>query len=422
MGRRADRTVLKSFMWNLFGFSFAILLLASSGEGTDWPQFQRDETHSGLCTDEVLLIPQIKWSADLYSVSATPIISSGLVYALTDNGSLSAMDKKTGEMRWRSQINGWTLQTSTPTCNGDKIFAATDSGVLAAFNASNGRKLWSRSLTNKRFEGPLTCSEGLIYLGEGSAYGKSQKRYFCFDEDGDEIWNITRNTTGYQWCGACVAGDYLIFGENDGVLLSVDRRIGKVADKLNLNNRSRLSFAKADSGRIRASASFHDDYVYTTSESSPCIGYAWKIGFDTKSGLFENRGWSSLVGFSTSTPVVFKGRVYLGAGEHGHPGEIICLDDSSGKEIWSYPLDAGVKASPALSLNGDRVRICFTTARVNGSVYCLEDAGDKGLLMWESNPPDDGYILGGVAISDGLIYFGTEGGKLYCLGEAPFRS
>jgi hypothetical protein len=44
----------------------------------------------------------------------------------------------------------------------------------------------------------------------------------------------------------------------------------------------------------------------------------------------------------------------------------------------------------------------------------MDDHADK---VWEYNPPDDdGYILQGAAVSDGFVYFGTNGDKLYCLG------
>jgi outer membrane protein assembly factor BamB len=423
MQSRIDKAFVKIWTWTAFKVALLILLIMADVAGSDWPQFQRDESHFGLCMDEVPTKPQILWSADLLRADVTPIISCDKVYVLSGNGLLSALDKMTGELLWQSQMEGWVFQTSTPACSGDSVFAATDSGILEAFNASSGRRMWSRNLTNKRFEGPLTYSEGRIYLGEGSAYGKALKRYFCFDEIGDEIWNVTRNTTGYQWCGACTSGEYIIFGENDGHILSVNRESGSLVDELNLSDRSRLSFARSDHGRIRASVSCHENHVYTTSESSSDNGYAWKIGFDPRSGRFENRGWSSFVGFSTSAPVAANGRVYLGTGEHGHSGKMVCLDDTSGEEIWSYFLPAGVKASPALSGKGDQIRICFTTAQVNGSIFCLEDTGDKARLIWELNPPDEGYILGGVAISDGLVYFGTEGGqkygKLYCLSEGP---
>jgi len=407
----------------IFNIVIIFYIFFSSGNigASDWPQFQKDGLHSAISTDEVPGHPSILWSADVPRVDASPIVSSGLVYVQAGNGSLSAFDKQSGDLKWHSQMDGWIFQTSTLASNGEAIFAATDSGILAAFIAQTGEELWNRSLTDKRFEVPLTYLDGRIYLGEASAYGTGEKKYLCLFENGSECWNFTTQTKGYMWCGACTCGEYLVFGQNDGKLLSLNRSSGVMADELNLNDCSRISFSQPNPGRIRASVACTGESIYTTSEASAQEGFAWKVGFDRKTGRFEDRGWSASVGFSTSTPAVVGDRVYLGTGEHGHPGALVSLDDTSGRLIWSYPVDAGVKSSPSISIALKMPRVLFTTSQVNGSVYCLEDGGDKAEMLWRLNPPDNGYILGGVALSDGRVYFGTEGdqhyGKLYCLGD-----
>ncbi len=403
-------------------FLMVLFLTAiSTSCASDWPLFKGDVFNSGLSPDRVPDNPDILWVADIQRMETTPIVSSGLVYTLAGNGSVWAFDKESGDLKWMTQMDGWVFQMSPLASSGDTIFAATDSGVLAAFDSLTGQELWKHDLTDKRFEAPLTYMDGRLYLGEGSAYGSGQKRFFCFDEDGKECWNISADTKGYLWCGACRAGDYLVFGQNDGLLLSVDRSSGRVADRLSLNDSSRLGFSQKDQGRVRASVAFKDGYVYTTSEVSAEEGFAWKIGLDNKTGKFLDKGWCSPVEFSTSTPSIYNGRVYVGLGEHGHPGALACLNDSSGDLIWSYPVEAGVKSSPSVSTDGKVPRILFTTAQTNGTVYCLEDKGETGELLWKLNPPDDGYLLGGVSISDGRVYFGTEGdqhyGKLYCLAD-----
>ncbi len=391
----------------IFGWAFA----------SDWPCFQGDDTNSGLTMDDLPTDPQVMWSVDLHRIDVTPIIASDRVYVLAENGTLWALDKLTGDAIWNAKMDGWIFQTSTPALAGGRIFAATDSGDLAAFDARTGEEVWTRSLTDRRFEVPIASFDGRIYLGEGSAYGRGEKRYFCLDEGGDEVWTLSRDTTGYMWCGAAVAGDYLVYGSNDGLLLSVDRKTGRLSDLLDLSDGSRIDFAASDPGRIRASVSYKDGFVYTASEFSAEGGYAWKVGFDEDDGSFENLGWSSPVGFSTSTPAVYNGRVYLGVGEHGYPGALTCLNDSTGDVIWSYPVDAGVKSSPVISAAEECPRIVFTVAKVNGSIYCIEDGGSEPRLLWRFDPPDDGYILAGAAVSDGRVYFGTEKGLLYCLSD-----
>ena len=407
-------TCIRHPIWT---FAALLLFVVSFSAAEDWPQFQRDATKSGLTGDNVPIKPAVIWSADLQSVDLQPIICLGTVYVLAGNGTLWALDEVTGGVIWKSQMDGRAFQSSTPACDGERIYAASDTGDLAAFDARTGEMIWTDHLTDKRFECPVTYADGRIFLGESIAYGKGLKRYFSFDRDGNEYWNATAETSGYLWNGASVAGDFVIWGDNDGMLVSVNLTDGTIVDELDLRDESRISFAKEDAGRIRSSVSYKDGYVYTSSEFSLNIGYAWKIGFDQTTGLFEDDGWGTAVGFSTSTPVVYNGRAYLGVGEHGQLGELVCLDDSSGELIWSYPLDGGVKASPAVSVNDGEVRICFVTAKVDTSAYCIEDTGREGELRWSFNPPDKGYAVGSVAISGGSVYFGTDSGTLYCLSD-----
>ena len=384
---------------------------------SDWPQFQGDVMNSGLTGCDVPESPRIIWSSDLVRVDVPPVVVGGSVYLLAGNGTLWSLDKETGGVSWTAQMDGWVFQTSTPAFCDGRIFAATDSGDLAAFDAETGELLWSRHITEKRFEAPITCHDGRIFLGEGSGRGKANKRYFSFDANGTQVWNLTTETGGFQWCGASVVGNYLVFGDHGGVLRSVRIEDGDLVDELRLDDGSRIDFAREDGGRVRSSATSRNGWIYTASEFSAERGYAWKVGFEEEGGTFENQGWSSPVGFSTSTPAVADGRVYLGVGEHGHPGALVCIDDATGDMIWSYPVEAGVKSSPVVSRSGDRTRIIFATARVGGSIYCIEDAGTDPALLWRFDPPDGGYILAGVAVSQGGVYFGTEEGQFYLLSD-----
>ena len=422
-GARMWVSALHSIRSDSMRIIFIILLsiVFCSASASDWPSFKKDGLNSGITSDPVPDHPVIIWSAIVQRLETTPAVSSDLVYALGGNGSVFAIDRDTGQLSWQSQLEGWVFQTSAPASSGGKIFAATDSGLLAALDGRTGEVLWKKKITDKRFELPIGCIDCRLYLGEGSAYGKGPKKYFCYFENGSLCWNLTKITHGYQWCGACEAGGYLVFGGNDGFLCSVNRSCGAPVDEVNLSDSSRLSFFRENPGRIRASAAFRNGYVYTTSELSAQEGFAWKVRLNNSTGRFEDLGWSTPVGFSTSTPSVCNGRVYLGTGEHGHPGAMVCLNDSSGEQIWSYPVSAGVKSSPSVSTAKKNPRILFTASEINGSVYCLEDLGNSARLLWKLNPPDDGYILGGVAISDGQVYFGTEGdqhlGNLYCLAD-----
>ena len=415
-------------------YAVALLALALTGlysvmacgvsAASDWHQFQKDETNAGVTHDAAQTSdPELVWNIRTDGINVPPIIAGDLVYVYDANGTVRAIDRKNGSLVWSSEtFTG--LQTSTPAYGDGRLFVASGSGDLYAFDAATGRRLWDECVTDRNFECPVTYHDHRIYVGEGLSGGVATKYYYCYDEDGNELWkHATNSTAGFLWCGASVAGDYLVYPVHEGRLVSVHLENGTLKDEVDL--RCGLSFSRSDLGRIRASVAYHDGYVYTTSERTQAIGYVWKVGFED--GKFIDRGWSSLIGFSTSTPVINDGRVYVGQGGHEHSsGNLACLNDSEGVLIWQYTVPCGVKSSPALSIGGDGsdgsdgggVHIYFTIAKNNGSLYCLRDRGTSAELAWAYNPPDDGYILQGAAISDGLVYFGTGGGYVYCVGEA----
>jgi outer membrane protein assembly factor BamB len=388
----------------------------------NWHQFQKDETNIGITHSPAPPEePTLAWSrftstSFCNGIDVTPIIAENMVYIYAANGSIWAFDKTNGDLIWMNETTGGFLQTSTPAYGDGKIFVATNSGDLFAFNATLGEELWNVHVTDRNFECPVTYANHKIYIGEGLKGGVTTKYYYCYDENGAEVWkHATDNTAGFLWCGASMVGDYLVFATHEGKLLSLYKNNGTLTDEVDLT--SELSFSRHDLGKIRASVTYHDGYVYTTSENGQPLGYVWKVGFDADNGTFIDDGWSTPNGFSTSTPVVYDEKVYVGQGEHGFTGNLTCIDDSSGEIIWSYPVSGGVKSSPALSIQGGKLYIYFTASKItanNGSLYCLNA---DGTLAWEYNPPDDRYILQGAAISEGFIYFGTDSGYIYCIKE-----
>ena len=392
--------------------ALACLAGVSAADTDGWHQFQKDALNTGITPDAAPRTdPELVWSMQTGAIDVPMIIAGDLVYVYDANGTIRAFDKRNGDLVWRNETSSWRLQSSTPAYGNGKIFVAERNGDLYAFDAATGDHLWKAHVTDYALACPVTYYDHRIYVGE--SYCEAPCRYFCYDENGTMVWSSSAATAGaFEWCGAAVAGDYIICPDSSGNLISLFRENGTKRDDINLADNCSVSFARPDPGRIRASVSYHDGYVYVTSEDSPTVGYVWKVGFED--GLFVDSGWSTEIGFSTSTPVIHDGRVYVGQGEHGYSGNLTCLNDSTGTIVWSYPVPAGVKSSPAISTGDDGVYIYFTTAMGNGSLYCLHE---DGTLAWEYNPPDDGYILQGAAISDGLVYFGTNCGYVYCIGR-----
>ena len=401
----------------------SVMPLSAAALDSNWHQFQKNEINIGVtCSPSPTEDAELAWSAFTYGsemgngIDVTPIIAGDMVYIYAANGSIWAFDKTNGDLMWKNETTEGMLQTSTPAYGDGKIFVAANSGDLFAFNATTGDELWNVNVTDGNFECPITYFDHKIYIGEGLGGGVTTKYYYCYCDNGTRLWShATENTAGFLWCGASVVADYLVYATHEGKLISLYKENGTLTDEVDLT--SDLSFSRSDLGKVRASVTYHDGYVYATSEKGQSVGYVFKVGFNN--GTFIDDGWSTANGFSTSTPVVYDGKVYVGQGEHGFTGNLTCLNDSTGEIIWSYFIDAGVKSSPAIAIQDGKPYIYFTGAKMDGALYCLNA---NGTLAWEYNPPDKGYILQGAAISGGFVYFGTDAGYIYCLKERPLST
>ena len=383
----------------------------------DWPQWQRDTNHSAvLATDEPVIDPELDWTYNGGSgINVSPLIVGDVIYTFNNAGQLSAIDKYTGTLIWKNSTDVSTsLQSSIPAYGDGKLFVATNDGQIYAFDASTGERQWSvKPSIGRNFECPITYYDRHIFIGEGLAGSVTTKYYYCYDDLGNQIWKYeAKRTSGFIWGGAVVVGDYLVFPVFEGRLVSVYRNNGTVSDEVDLTDSSEISFARSDLGRIRSSVTYNNGHVYSTSENGQDVGYLFKTAF--VNGKFLNSGWSTSITFSTSTPVVYDGRVYVGNGGHGDPsGNINCINDADGSMMWSYQVYSGVKSSPTIAVSGDDIYIYFAVSfGTDDMVFCIDGKGD---LVWEYDPQDGAYILQGLALSSDAVYFGTNSGTLYCL-------
>lgn len=388
---------------------------------SDWDQFQRNAEHNAV-TDSAApdKNPGIRWKYFTYATDAAcggcgidvpPLVHGDHVYTFAANGSVWALNKTNGALVWKQNTTPGSLQTSTPAWGDGRLFVATASGDLYCFDADDGTPLWNRHVTDGNFECPVTYDDHRVYLGDGLKNGVETKYYYCYADNGTLLWkHANDNSSGFCWSGAAAVGNHIIYTTFEGNLTSLNRTTGKVAGIKSL--KTDFTFSKSDAGCFRTSVVHHDGWLYVTSESGQTTGYCFKVKLNTD-GTFADEGWSSPIGFSTSTPTVVDGRVYLGHGEHGNPGALICLNDADGRELWHVDTDAGVKSSPAVSVVDGKTLIYFTDAKNDGELYCVDG---NGTLLWTFNPPDDtAYVLQGAAVSDDCVYFGTDAGYLYCI-------
>ncbi len=424
-----------------------IAAMASVAVATDWPQFQKDEIATGWTTDcaPVNGPPTLAWwkhtsGTGMGGIDVTPIVGDGDVYVLDYRGYLWSFDAITGAENWHTNCAAGTagiFEVSTPAYHDGIIYVAVSggdeqqgAGRINAVYASNGviREYRDYGLDTYQINTPVRYADGKVYFGNwkgGAHHTDDYGTYYCVNaaDVSDLIWSRTAPyKTGYYWAGAAIVGDYVIYGDDRANVTCLNKDTGAFVDYINVSEACGVTPVE----EIRSSIVWNEDtgrIYFTGKKSSPLSGHAYAVSFSAATGdLGGSCDWVRDISYSTSTPVVYNGRVYvLMGGMYGGDGKVLkCLNAANGYLLYTYDIPNGAsQASPAVSVWNGHMYIYFTTNMNNGSAYCVEDTGTEFVQCWEWNPPapDNQYILQGMAISDGFVYFGTDYGRVYALKE-----
>jgi len=396
-----------------------LVVVVQPALGSDWAQFQKDNYNSGVTADrapitdpmELPLSWEYQFSFSGWSgIDEAPVIAGDMVYAVGADNHIYAFNKTTGTLIWEKSTSGGGFLLGNMAVGNGKVFVPTNNGKVFAFDAETGAPQWNKTVSSKQLDTPIVYSDGKIYFGEAMGGHK----YYCLDEaSGDEVWNRTATTQvssqgSYYWAGAAVIGDSLVYGDDDGHLVSVNKDTGDDIAEINVSEEFGVTCKE-----IRSSVLYVEELkrIYFTSKG----GYCYALGFNATDGTFDtSEKYIANIGYSTSTPAYYNGRIYVGA------SGIYCLEADLSKKIWHYAA-GNVQSSPVISTyydDGDgEVYIYFTVNGNPGGVFCLMDCAGFTTpeLVWSySDASKTAYTLAGAAISDGWIYYGTD--KKYLFG------
>ena len=293
-----------------------------------------------------------------------------------------------GEMTAKSSFN------IIPPVYGDgMIFVGLANGQVQAFNADTLASLWIyKDSLGGQPNSPLMYEDGYLYTGFWLSETKNA-HFVCLsatDENPDDMleekaasWIYT-TAGGFYWAGACIQGDYVLVGTDDGFsgstsstakLLSFDKNTGKVIDKID-----------GFYGDIRSSVTYDEvtnRYYFTTKGGYFCSVSLNKDGTFGKDETAES-GYDvkklKIGNMSTSTPVVYNGRAYVGVsgGENFSGNFSIVVIDLESFEIAYQARTQGYVQTSGLLTKGYEdedgyVYIYFIENAKQGKVRVLKD-------------------------------------------------
>lgn len=99
-------------------------------------------------------------------IKGLPIIDQGIVYAISFNGRIVAIDERTGGRIWQREIGG----AQTPWTAGDSVFVITASQQLVALSRQTGGIYWTAQLPE--FAKPAKRKGAIVWHGPVMAGGR----------------------------------------------------------------------------------------------------------------------------------------------------------------------------------------------------------------------------------------------------------
>ena len=387
--------------------------------GAYWKNFRGSETNMAITDVELPIDTEninLKWNAKLGSGwSAAPsvqiIVDNALV--VMSGTTIYKLDLKTGAtLATGSMAAAPNFGYTPPTYAEGMIFAPLTGGRIQAFNAKTLESLWvyTDNLGGQSLS-PIAYDDGYIYTGFWNSETRNAN-FVCLsvtdenvtktDEAKTATWKHTQ-PGGFYWAGAVVVGDAVIVGTDDGAsgytgtakLYSFNQYTGAVISSMDISGdqRSSIAYDQANSK------------VYFTTKN----GYLYSAKVNAKTGSLSGLKGVSFGAQSTSTPVVYDGKVYFGTGSGisstGSSGNLVVADANSLEMLYAV----GLKGYPQCSM-------LLTTAYEDetGSIYLYStyNSTPGGISMIKVDP--DATTAAGAQL---IELYDAAGFSQYCISS-----
>lgn len=146
---------------------------------------------------------ELRWQAGLGApVYTTPAAAGNMVYVPTTQGTLLAVDARSGAEVWRFDTNDTTVRIASPAVSGDVIYFGASDALVRAISTDYGAPVWRAGVEAAVSAQPLVAG-GYVYVGT------MQNRLIALDfETGGEIWST--ELRGRIKSGMAPAGDGIV--------------------------------------------------------------------------------------------------------------------------------------------------------------------------------------------------------------------
>jgi outer membrane protein assembly factor BamB len=339
--------------------------------------------------------------------------------SLDRKGYASTEGPGTPDLLWTSYVNDSV--TTSPIVSDGKVFAGTSSGRLYALNLTDGETVWTFDAGSPISSSPAV-QDGVVYFGTGSPGGI----YAVDAQTGFARWLYQVPSGAAVYSSPAVIDDKVIVGCSDGNLLCLDQLDGHVLWKSHISGgyisspaiQNSTIFVSSNEG-IHAVDMLTGTQIWEHATSWPvtsCPSVADGLVFiglennDRVYALDQNNGnlvWSFWTGGWLTPTAVDSSRQLVIAGSKDY--RLYCLEEFTGSLKWQYISGPNYLSAQTISANG-----LVYVGTSDGNFRCINETDGK--QIWEYNV--NSSIASSPSIIPEHVLVGTQEGKIYCFGPA----
>lgn len=383
-----------------------------------------------------------KWISDFRSqAGAYPSVQIIVDHALVlmSGNTLYKLDLNTGKILQKAEMaEAPNFGYTPPTYAAGMIFCPLANGTIQAFHAKTLESLWIyEDVLGGQSLSPITYADGYLYTGFWN--GESENANFvCLsitDEDTKQtkekkqaVWTYTQKG-GFYWAGSVVANHAVIVGTDDGMgegtngtslLYSFEKNSGKVISQLKLT----------DAGDQRSSVAYDKEHgkIYFTTKG----GYLYQAAVNESNGKITDLKKLKFQAASTSTPVIYKNRIYFGVGNGFHEGEIAVVDGESFKTLFTVPMKGYPQCSLLLSTAYENTGYLYLYSTYNNKpggisavkvkVDCKVKADAAVTELFLAQGYEEFCIMSVICDENGILYYKNDSGNVFALGIPTYEN
>ena len=329
----------------------------------------------------------LRWEVPVGDVvHGPPVFAGGVIYLISREGRLAAIDSSTGNRLWAFRPNPDSPVFSPVAVANGLVYVGQDKRVYA-LNAQTGRKVWKFKTKNLSLSAPLVAGSTL-YFG-------------CFD---DFFYALDANTGRLKWKIRVGDSDTpAVFDGNTVFFVSADFTI----------NRSYLYAVDGETGqqkwRMERPASTGWELGLTVADGLLYIGTG-DGRFHALDTLTGQDVWGYEGGDAHwSGPAVAGGLVYVGNQDR----YVHALDGRTGELLWKFQAEDWAFASPIVSGGVVYFGVGNLDQSEGGRHFYAVD-GLTGQELWKFQA--SGRIMAAACTGNGAVYFASmigANGTLY---------